>query len=346
MRGVVGALVVLATAAVGVPAASAGSTTSPPVRPRAATAVNNSWSWAVEVLPFGASPTPDDQAAYGLTGNCAGPDGLRSGSNPGHAPIRWGTGANFTFQAPADTSITRVTLWRYGVGRPGGGQSRAAPTTSPGASRRTPTSAPTRSRRSDAIRATASTRTRARSARRASRRLEDRPRRSRHELQDRDLLRRRQRALHRAATRTTERAARTASSISRVPWCTSRTPSHRRSRRGATASTRGGGRPSTPSPTTPRTAPASARYDSTSTATSSPRQKCACDYTRPVPCAGPRARRPLLRQRHRRRRAHRTARGRGRVAATTGSCSARSESTARRRPPSSSVRAARRSCSR
>jgi hypothetical protein len=62
---------------------------------------------------------PDDQAAYALTGNCAAPDGLRGGSNPGHPPIRWGTGANFTFQAPADTSITRVTLWRYGVGRLG-----------------------------------------------------------------------------------------------------------------------------------------------------------------------------------------------------------------------------------
>jgi hypothetical protein len=119
MRGVVGALVVLATAAVGVPAASAGAYNVAACNAPGGHGVNNSWSWAVEVLPLGASPTPDDQAAYALTGNCAAPDGLRSGSNPGHAPIRWGTGANFTFQAPADTSITRVTLWRYGVGRLG-----------------------------------------------------------------------------------------------------------------------------------------------------------------------------------------------------------------------------------
>jgi hypothetical protein len=119
MRGVVGALVVLATAAVGVPAASAGGYNVAACNAPGGHGVNNSWSWGVEVLPLGASPTADDQAAYALTGNCAAPDGLRGGSNPSHPPIRWGTGANFTFQAPAGTSITRVTLWRYGVGRLG-----------------------------------------------------------------------------------------------------------------------------------------------------------------------------------------------------------------------------------
>jgi hypothetical protein len=131
MRGVAGALVVLAAAAVGVPAASAGTYDVAACNAPGGHGLNNSWSWGVEVLPLGATPTPDDQAAYALTGNCAAPDGFRGGSNPGHQPIRWGTGASFTFQAPADTSITRVTLWRYGVGRLGA-DNPSSPTTESG----------------------------------------------------------------------------------------------------------------------------------------------------------------------------------------------------------------------
>ena len=63
--------------------------------------------------------------------------------------------------------------------------------------------------------------------------------------------------------------------------------------------------------TTPRTAPASARRDSTSTVTSSPRQEWPCDYHLPVLARARVRNAPLLRQRHRRRRAHRTDRGRG-----------------------------------
>ena len=119
MRGVVGVLVVLATACVGVPVASAGRYDVVACNAPGARGVNNSWSWSVGTLNGG--PTTEDSAAYALGGNCASGVGLRGGSNPAspYPTVRWGTFANFQFTAPTDTDIVRVTLWRFGTGRVG-----------------------------------------------------------------------------------------------------------------------------------------------------------------------------------------------------------------------------------
>src|SRR3954454_20603961 len=120
MRGVVGALVVLATAGVGVPAASAGRYDVVTCNAPGAHGVNNAWSYYVGTLD-GSPPSAEDLSNYALGGDCASSNGLRVGSNPaGPRTVRWGTFANLRFTAPADTDIVRVTLWRYGIGRLGG----------------------------------------------------------------------------------------------------------------------------------------------------------------------------------------------------------------------------------
>ncbi len=120
MRGVVGALVVLATVAVGVPAASAGRYDVVTCNAPGAHGVNNAWVYYVGTLD-GSQPLPEDSSSYTLGGDCASANGLRVGSNPaGPRTVRWGTFANLRFTAPADTDIIRVTLWRYGIGRLGG----------------------------------------------------------------------------------------------------------------------------------------------------------------------------------------------------------------------------------
>lgn len=112
------ALVVAATAMFGVPVAGAGTYDVLACNAPGANGVNNSWSWSVGTLNGG--PSAEDSAAYALSGSCASTNGLRGGSNPaGPATVRWGTFANFRFDAPADTDIVRVSLWRYGVGRLG-----------------------------------------------------------------------------------------------------------------------------------------------------------------------------------------------------------------------------------
>ncbi|MEA2136687.1 MAG: hypothetical protein QOC68_4597, partial [Solirubrobacteraceae bacterium] len=50
-------------------------------------------------------------------GSCASPTGLSGSSSPSPgAHARWGTFANFAFNAPAGTDIRRVVLWRYATG--------------------------------------------------------------------------------------------------------------------------------------------------------------------------------------------------------------------------------------
>ena len=119
MRGVVGVLVVAATAAFGVPVASAGRYDVVACNAPGAKGLNNSWAWSVGTL--NGPPSAEDSSAYALSGSCASSVGLRGGSNPGspYATVRWGTFANFQFTAPTDTDIVRVTLWRFGTGRLG-----------------------------------------------------------------------------------------------------------------------------------------------------------------------------------------------------------------------------------
>jgi hypothetical protein len=114
MRGLVGVLVVAATVVGFVPAAGARTYDVVACNAPGAHGVNNSWTWGVWTL--NGAPSPEDSAAYALSGSCASPSGLRGSSNPNGGTVRWGTYANFTFTAPADTDITRVTLWRYGMG--------------------------------------------------------------------------------------------------------------------------------------------------------------------------------------------------------------------------------------
>ena len=233
MRGVVGALVVLATVAVGVPAASAGAYNVVACNAPGAHGVNNSWSWAVEVLPLDGRPrrrrirppTPSAATVPALTASGAA-------RTLAIAPIRWGTGANFTFQAPADTTSRGSRSGDIGVGRLGA-DDPSSPDNESGRFEINANFGGDAFRRSDAIRATASTPTRARSARPASRRLEGRPRRSR---------RRASRSGSSAAATTGphrvlhERRIRRPVRLHRSPGCpgdTSRTPSPRASRRAA-----------------------------------------------------------------------------------------------------------------
>ena len=115
----VGALVVVATAALGVPVASAGtydvvSCRAPGARGRQQLVVVVGGH--SERSPVRArTPRPTQ-----LSGNCASPSGLR-GRSTRAALARFGGGtfANFGFTAPTDTDTVRVTLWRYGTGAVG-----------------------------------------------------------------------------------------------------------------------------------------------------------------------------------------------------------------------------------
>ena len=235
MRGVVGALVVLATAAVGVPAASAGRTTSSPVTPpgarRSTTRGAGQSSPSTSVHP----PTPDDPAAYAPhTASAAAPTASRQRLEPGPRADSLGDGRELhVFTAPAET--THHAGHALAVrGRPAGRRQSEQPRQRVRALR---DERQLRRRRAFGGAMPSGRRllcepVHDRRARLLGR-LEDRARRSRHELQDRDLLRRRQRALHRVLH---ERRSRRPVRLHRSPGCSgarSRTPPPRPSRRGA-----------------------------------------------------------------------------------------------------------------
>src|SRR4051812_11026853 len=111
MRGFTAVAAGLAMAALGAPAASAGTYEVVSCNAPGAGGVNNSWSWGVEA--FGSSVSGDDPDHFAVTGSCSSPTGLRGGSNAFASASRWGLIGRFRFVAPAGTDIRRVTLWRY-----------------------------------------------------------------------------------------------------------------------------------------------------------------------------------------------------------------------------------------
>ena len=359
MRGVVGALVVLATAAVGVPAASAGAYDVAACNARAATAVNNRGAGQSRSFP---SARPRRRMIRPPTTSPATVPDLTAARGAARTPAMRRFAGGRARTARSRRLPTRASrgsrLWRYGGRvRAGRGQCRAAPTRRVlGASRET-------------RRATVGADALSARAMPSGRRLRTRTRCTigAPGFSDASKIVHDGRAtsfkigifcggdngrLHRAATRTTDQAARTASSRSPgVRWCTStdtdRTGAH------------GGGRADQlglaegqrlRSPTTPRTTSAirAVRLDVDGRVLT-PRQKRACDYhltaalRRPASAASastPCRHRPTARTTSHASSAEDAARQRA------GPCAHGAESTARRRPPSSSAHGARRSCSR
>ena len=330
MRGVVGVLVVLATAAVGVPVASAGrydvvSCGAPGARrhqPRVASRGRSRRS---------DPPTPDDRVLRrssrtsariaAAVGAAPHPAALRAGS--------WAPAANWVFNAPAGTGITRLETWRFGVRH---GCAPTIPTRS-----RQATLAGLRPRRDANVRSARGVRrdvhaaARARSAARsAATPASATPRKPSIDGQRHEDLLRRVSCETPAAARATTTTARTRpvatsrSSGARVTHHGHRPP--RCSTSAGRCSAAAGASQATPSPSTPRTARGSARLDSTSAGRHQPRQRAPATTTCRVPAAGARTA-ALSSCRHgtptaRTRRAHR---GRGRRRQRAAPCSARSD---------------------
>jgi hypothetical protein len=109
MRGVVGALVVLATAAVGVPAASAGRYDVVSCGAPGAGGINRAWRAEASAYP----PLTPEPASYVISDQCGTQLLIETAPPPGNAGFL--TGGNWVFDAPAGNRITRLETWRFGV---------------------------------------------------------------------------------------------------------------------------------------------------------------------------------------------------------------------------------------
>ena len=109
MRGVVGALVVLATAAVGVPAASAGRYDVVSCGAPGAGGINRAWRAEASAYP----PIAPEPASYVISDQCGSQLLIQTAPPPGNAGFL--TGGNWVFDAPAGNRITRLETWRFGA---------------------------------------------------------------------------------------------------------------------------------------------------------------------------------------------------------------------------------------
>jgi hypothetical protein len=112
MRGVAGALVVLATAAVGVPAASAGTYDVVSCGAPGAGGINRAWGGEASGFQSGSTNIPPDPSSYVIADQCGTQLLIQTAPPPANAPFL--TGGNWTFDAPAGTRITRLETWRFG----------------------------------------------------------------------------------------------------------------------------------------------------------------------------------------------------------------------------------------
>jgi hypothetical protein len=111
MRGLAGALVVAATAALGVPVAAAGTYDVVSCGAPGAGGINRAWrAEASGYPPSGISPDP---SSYVIADQCGSQLLIQTAPPPANAPFL--TGGNWIFDAPAGTRITRLETWRFGV---------------------------------------------------------------------------------------------------------------------------------------------------------------------------------------------------------------------------------------
>ena len=109
MRGVVGALVVLATAAAGVPAASAGRYDVVSCGAPGGGGINRAWRAEASAYP----PIAPEPASYVISDQCGSQLLIQTAPPPGNAGFL--TGGNWVFDAPAGNRITRLETWRFGA---------------------------------------------------------------------------------------------------------------------------------------------------------------------------------------------------------------------------------------
>jgi hypothetical protein len=111
MRGLVGALVVAATAAGGVPVALAGTYEVVSCRAPGANGVNSAWTPFLSALDGSQQPE-----AFEFFYDCPGAAGrlyARSTARAGQDAF-WLHSGNHHFQAPSGTAITKLVIWRWG----------------------------------------------------------------------------------------------------------------------------------------------------------------------------------------------------------------------------------------
>jgi hypothetical protein len=109
MRGLVGAIVVLAAAALGAPVAVAGTYDVVSCGAPGAGGVSRAWRPEASAFP----PNPPDPSSYEIVDQCPSQLLVRSSTVDGTAPFL--TGGNWIFDAPAGTRLTRLETWRFGV---------------------------------------------------------------------------------------------------------------------------------------------------------------------------------------------------------------------------------------
>lgn len=109
MRGLVGVLVVAATALVSVPVAAAGTYDVVSCGAPGAGGINRAWRADV----YGVPPIAADPASYTIADQCGTQLFIGTAPPPANAPFL--TGASWVFDAPAGTRISQLETWRFGV---------------------------------------------------------------------------------------------------------------------------------------------------------------------------------------------------------------------------------------
>ena len=114
MRGVVGALVVAATAVAGVPVAVAGTYDVVSCGAPGAGGVNRAWQPEFGGFTDGTVTVPPDPSSYVIADQCPS-QLLISSAPPDGTTAPFLTSGNWVFTAPSGNRITRLETWRFGV---------------------------------------------------------------------------------------------------------------------------------------------------------------------------------------------------------------------------------------